>query len=922
MRPLNLIISAFGPYAGRMEIPLDKLGQKGLYLITGVTGAGKTTIFDAICFALYGDASGKTRETSMLRSKYAAPDTPTEVELLFAHGGKEYRVKRNPEYMRPYKGREGFTKQLPSASLQLPDGRVVTKNTEVTREIENILGINRDQFSQIVMLAQGDFLKLLIAGTKDRSDIFRDLFKTHNYLALQRKLDENQKKLYGRVEEGKRSVAQYISGIQCHKDNVLSIDVEKAIKGEMTIEDVVELLDKLIEEDGSSKVRLSKELEEINAELEKVNASLGAAEALSNAAKAVEKAKALLPLEKEKEEEAKALYNKTRIDLEGKEEIDKEKTRIELGLDDYEKADKLRLRIDEDRKEYLDLSGEIKNLDKSLLTAGEELEGLKGEATELKGADLDLEKKLTELSELGQTAQNLAELKEALGDYNEDLKSLKLVQDKYIKKDAEFKSVRAEYEAMEQAFRDGQAGILASRLKEGERCPVCGSTEHPQLAHLSDKVPTEKELEDAKKTMDKHSLEREKYAREAEASGRVLETRKADLEKQLKKQLNVETIEDGTGEIKSREEKTGTMLKKAEEECKALEKSKKRLEKIGMEIPQKEEEIHKLTVARGEIEAGLTRKESDLQNREALLKELMDSLEFENKKAALTRIKELDKKGKALSEAFESAKNALDAAGKAVYSLEADIRSNSKAIEDADYIDVFKEKERQSDLKEKQSENIKNARTVSARAETNEGIKKNIIKQSGNISVIEKELQWARALSDTANGKLKGKDKVMLETYIQMTYLDRIIERANLRLMTMSSGQYELVRLKEADNVKSQSGLDLGVIDHYNGSQRSVKTLSGGESFIASLSLALGLSDEVQASAGGIQIDTMFVDEGFGTLDADTLDQAYKALAGLTEGERLVGIISHVADFKDRIDKQIVVTKKKSGGSVAEIVLP
>ena len=181
----------------------------------------------------------------------------------------------------------------------------------------------------------------------------------------------------------------------------------------------------------------------------------------------------------------------------------------------------------------------------------------------------------------------------------------------------------------------------------------------------------------------------------------------------------------------------------------------------------------------------------------------------------------------------------------------------------------------------------------------------------------EKRYGYVSSLADTANGKLSGKEKIMLETYIQTTYFDRIIARANLRFMKMSDAQYELKRLEEASNNRSQSGLDLGVIDHYNGSQRSVKTLSGGESFMAALSLALGLSDEIQSSAGGIQIDTMFVDEGFGTLDSDSLELAYNALAGLTEGNRLVGIISHVSELKDKIDKQIVVTKEKSGGSNA-----
>ena len=279
MRPLNLKLSAFGPYAGRIDIPMEKLGSQGLYLITGDTGAGKTTIFDAICFALFGEASGPNRDATMFRSKYAEADTPTEVELTFLHGGKEYFVKRNPEYMRPTKkgNKDGETKQTANAELHTPDGRVYSKVKEVTARIEEILGINKDQFSQIAMLAQGDFLKLLLADTKDRQEIFRELFRTQLYQTLQYRLEDKRKDIYGQVQDGRKSVNQYIKGIQVDPDDVLSIEVEKAKKEELTSEAVIELLDKLTDQDSALKDKLDGELKKINDDLEAVNQKIGAA---------------------------------------------------------------------------------------------------------------------------------------------------------------------------------------------------------------------------------------------------------------------------------------------------------------------------------------------------------------------------------------------------------------------------------------------------------------------------------------------------------------------------------------------------------------------------------------------------------------------------------------------------------------------
>ena len=312
--------------------------------------------------------------------------------------------------------------------------------------------------------------------------------------------------------------------------------------------------------------------------------------------------------------------------------------------------------------------------------------------------------------------------------------------------------------------------------------------------------------------------------------------------------------------------------------------------------------------------------DSALNEKKKSLEDRKKALSFGSKKEAEAEKKKLDGAAREIQKSYDRADELLKEQNKKVVGLKSEISSLTEAVKSDKSYDLKELNGKREKFGHDQQECINKGRAVSSRIRVNEDIRTNLISKSAEITAISKKHQWMKALSDTANGKLNGKEKVMLETYVQMTYFDRIINRANLRLMTMSSGQYELIRMKEAANAKSQSGLDLGVVDHYNGTERSVKTLSGGESFMASLSLALGLSDEVQAAAGGIQLDTLFVDEGFGSLDSESLEQAYKALAGLTEGNRLVGIISHVSELKERIDKQIVVTKEKSGGSSVKII--
>lgn len=921
MRPLNLRISAFGPYAGNVQIEMEHLGEKGLYLITGDTGAGKTTIFDAICFALFGEASGPGREPSMLRSKYALPDTPTEVELTFRHMGKVYTVKRNPEYMRPAKKGGGETRQLSEAQLSMPDGSVITKTRNVTAKVEEILGINKDQFSQIAMLAQGDFLKLLLASTEERIKIFRDLFKTQNYLTLQKALENSSKELYGKVQDGKKSIAQYINGIQALKDNVLSIEVEKAQKGELTIEDVIDLLDRLTSEDSASKQKLDEELTDIAKELADVNKRIGSAEAVQKAIKSREEAKALLEEAMMRTADIDDKYQKAKTALNDKSNLEKKIAMIEADYPKYDKAEALENEIDEIKKELNIQKDKTDRYMKEKSLKTDELAGLKKEQEAFRdnGAEIarltaDSEKIDVRVSDIEELFDVTHRYFDRVQDYNEKQKLFKDESDN-------FERLNDQYELMERSFRNAQAGILAQGLEEGMECPVCGATHHPRLATIMQDVPNEKELEGAKKKADKARTVLNNTAKDLSGDRNAIEMIEVDLKKKAKKLLDTDIIENVSESANKKMEELKASKARLKTRLKELEEHEKRRIKVDKLIPELDKEIGDMDLLISDLKAKISGEKAKLESGQNEISSLYADLNFVSKKDAQKENKRLSNIASSLQKEYDLADKQLKDHKNYITELETKVRENEKTIEQSNAADIDKEKECKKELEDRQNECIRQGKIVAGRLDNNERTRTNIIRQASDITKVEKKLQWVKALSDTANGKLAGKDKVMLETYIQTTYFDRIINRANLRLVTMSGGQYELIRLREAGNVKSQSGLDLGVIDHYNGSQRSVRTLSGGESFMASLSLALGLSDEVQSSAGGIQIDTLFVDEGFGSLDPEALDMAYRALAGLIEGNRLVGIISHVSDLKARIDRQIMVTKEKSGGSRVEIII-
>ncbi len=921
MRPIKLVMSAFGPYAGRTELDMDKLGISGLFLITGDTGAGKTTIFDAISYALYGKSSGEIRKDDMFRSKYADPQTPTEVELTFEYGGKEYYVKRNPEYERAKSRGEGTTAEKANAELKLPDGKVITKKKEVDAAIIEIMGIDHNQFSQIAMIAQGDFLKLLLASTDERKKIFQRLFHTQAYYLLQEKLKGELKVLDTSLEFAKRSVSDSIKNIVCDKDDLLSLSVDQAKSGSMPINEVVELIEKLIEKDEELSQELNAESDRVEKQIADITARLAVVEEQKKLIESIKDNSEKLDLEKEnltKYSDVLKLENESKPHVT---EITNSIAKIKAELPEY---DVLKNKLKDEKTVSLTLDELVLKLE----TLREQAESAKADLLALKEEQKSLANVGEEKVRLDAKLDEITSQKNALAEFRSDLSSLAICESQYNTYKEDYKSKfeiaikkKADYDAKNQAYLDGQAGIIAETLVDGEPCPVCGSVHHPKKASKLETVPTKKDLDDAKKQSEKASKEAEEASRLAGGKMAELTTKKDAVIKTAEALLKITEFEAIGATLEAKEDEIQAEHSKLTRESNDLAKKCKRKVTVDELIPKKEEEEAMASAEISEQEKKIAEKKADLSNIRNRIKELTEKLTFKSKLEANTEIDNLEDEKNKIEKAIEVAEKDVSECEKNIAGLEAAINEAKKSLSENIDIDEDEEKEKQADFTEQKQRINNTLQNIGTRVFTNKNVQNRISEKSKEISDIEAKYTWVKALSNTANGNVSGKEKIMLETYIQMTYFDRIIRRANTRLMIMSGGQYELKRRHEADNIRSQSGLDLDVIDHYNGSERSVKSLSGGESFKASLSLALGLSDEIQLSAGGIKLDTMFVDEGFGSLDENSLSQAMKALMGLTDGNRLVGIISHVAELKERIDNQIIVKKEPTGGSTVNIKL-
>lgn len=1293
MKPKKLTMSAFGPYAEETVIDFTRLGECGLFLITGDTGAGKTTIFDAIAFALYGEASGRVREAGMFRSKYARDDVPTYVKLEFAYQGKDYCITRNPEYMRP-KGRgSGYTLQKADAVLEFGDGRrPVTRMREVTRAVEELTGLNYRQFTQIAMIAQGDFQKLLLAGTQERSEIFRQIFHTGLYQELQNRLKDVMKERWKAYDEIRRSISQYLSGVVCidspkqteweqlekthfegraehglellqeflqcdelalaHMDQELGIWEERIQKEDRLLGRVEQgrrrreeleqarkiLAEKLPQLEEAEKVREAarqqageeesltqqirvgqkqqeqfRQRELLSEQLERKAAeAAGQQEQLLQAATAVQerrqdaeaKSEELEHLkdageERERLENRRAGLDEKKKELERlcgrREQLVQEREELLRELQEKQaRAEQLRAEGEmlqgqaealSDRDVLLEgLSGKKKELSRQQERLRQTLEELKkaekrqaeeqrtaaGLAAQLKKGQEELDLLRRELAGLEDADRGEAECrhqaeeqKRLWEEFKKRAKRLQEYEKRYEKKQmtyqeeaARWENLREEYHRREKQFLDAQAGLLAGRLREGERCPVCGSVHHPMPAALPEEVPQKAELDEKKQVLSaeeaavqqlsadiRHLREQmesewagfwqemaeinesaaavfagksmpagearqrkalsvlEEFRKERLQQARILleqaeernqrrrdrENREKErrisleeLEEQLRKcrsvldassgsrealrqQIAADLLEATTvlkdpgvyaiagsgkgGETDSSEEPAASEgvaaseealtgerdsaarilccltetikgLSRGEEEIRRdldtrrlfqeqageklaglehcremIQEKKNRLEilesqnagdksrllqcldprqpwgfrveesscltakelyergaqaveilgklladieekirqnrqklarkaALEQELPEIQRQLEEQQKRLSQAQLSLAKLDTEQEHLEAQRTQLTAVLGERTKEELTGQLTENEKRLARLREECEQAEQAYKECREQTVQWQAKIEALAGQDTDAGLLAEEEILARKQQWQAQKAELSKKREERYAVWRKNQGIYDSVQGSRQKLAAAEQEYIWVRALSDTANGALSGKRKIELETYIQMAYFDRILRRANLRFLTMSGGQYELKREESGDNKKEKAGLDLNVVDHYNGTERSVRTLSGGESFQASLSLALGLSDEIQSYAGGIRLDTMFVDEGFGSLDEESLEQAMRALSGLAGGDRLVGIISHVADLKERIGKKILVTRHRGRekiGSQAQV---
>lgn len=919
MRPLKLIISAFGPYADKTVIDMDRLGSKGLYLITGDTGAGKTTIFDAITFAIYGEASGDNREVGMLRSKYAKEGVPTFVELEFEYNAKIYKINRAPEYMRPSKRGDGFTKQSAEVTLYMPDGNIITKTKDVSVAVYGIMGIDDKQFKQIAMIAQGDFLKLLLASTEDRKTIFRQIFGTELYQSLQDRIKKDYLELYGKCRQYGESINQYLKGIVvCDNNDYQKAQLEKIQEGSMPFVQITEFVEELIDIDSKEKRESTNKLETINTELEKVNKSIGIAEGIVKARTELEKLT-------ETKKNLETLKSELEKDNEKKQklvpEIEKLKVRVAQVTSVLSKYDEL----EKYHQGQIKYKNDIINTEKAISEKNNQntvivgfISGIKAEYETVKSAETQAQKIELSKAEVKNSSNVLNEIIRAYNELARLKTKLLTVQNEYEKQSVKTEQKRNSYIMMNKAFLDEQAGIIAKTLEEGQKCPVCGSVNHPEPAVLKADAPDEASIKVAQAEYEKEQKLLSQASSEAGNVNGEYKSAKDELTR-----LCIPVFGEDMSDIQDKIKTRATELKKANAELSDRQQENDRLLKRKLEIekllPLKEQEAEKLKSDITENEKTMVSLKAMLKNEQQQAEKLSAELEFESRQKAQDYIGRSHKECSELSQEVETSFKKLSECNNQFMICEGRQKALISQLENSQDIDMIKLSETREHYEISKKEISEKLSETVSRLDRNVYTKNNIDKQSGNLKTAEEKLQWLKSLSDTANGNIAGKQKIMLETYIQMHYFDKIIARANVRLMVMTGGQYELKRCTDSEKISGFKGLELNVTDHYNGSERSVKSLSGGESFKASLSLALGLSDEIQSSAGGIRLDTMFVDEGFGSLDEESLAQAFKALASLSESNKLVGIISHVGELKEKIDKQIVVTKMPSGGSKVEL---
>lgn len=923
MKPLKLTMSAFGSYAGKNVI--DFTGQQqGIFLITGDTGAGKTTIFDAITYALYNQTSGGERNGNMMRSQYAQPETETYVELEFLYRGQTYRVRRNPDYKitKTLKNGKIREQKVPhSVELTLPDGTVFPEKKNATdAKIIEILGLTADQFSQIVMIAQGDFLKLLYTKSDERKMIFSKLFRTDIYWKIQENLRRKSMEMDERIQENDRAFEQ-------EKSRIIPLPESEELPLDELVERLRERLKDALKEQNLRRANV----EELNKKItkyEEINKLFVSLEKIRQTGKELEARQA------ESKERRQQIENARKADkvlvaeqqnLRQQQEVEQSAQAIakmtETLANDQEMFESLKTQLQEveakQKREAADIQKKMLALEQSF-PSYEALQNARSEEQQAKKVWEDL----------GKTSEESFHKKEAgIAALKEQQKRQEQIVEQ-TKKNWEQTSLSASesakhYEHIYEAFLKEQAGILAENLSAGCPCPVCGSTIHPDPAKLSDHAVTELEVEQAKKTraaveekrdMAYAAFEAEKTKKQKLAQ--AVEKEEADfvlaqtIAKQQRKEAEQNYVSLQKTAEQIREKLVYPSLAEAKKQYAAMQKA---LEAAEQEIAKKRQKVSELAEAMNTLKGQKLAEEENQKTAKKL------AAKTEKEYAKL-----LEKSGFVSEETYhlailpERSRSKLEREEKEYESQCLRQQSEQKLLEKQvsgkTYTDTTELNEQLKAEKQALKEAEKTYMELHTAYENDRSVLQNCAVYLEKGKKLESEDQVIKSLSKTANGRLSGSAKIDFETYIQRQYFKQIIHEANKRLLTMSNHQF-ILKLKEEANTgrKTNEGLDLSVYSLVTDSERDVKTLSGGESFLAALAMALGLSDIVERSAGAIHPDMMFIDEGFGSLDAQSRQQAIEVLGELAGDSRMVGIISHVTELKEQIDRKLVVSRTDKG---------
>ena len=904
MRPIKLTISAFLSYAGTTVIDFDMFGSQGLYLIYGDTGSGKTAIFDAIVYALYGETVSDARDKKKLRSEYAKDDVMTLVELEFECQGKKYYIKRSPIFLRPKKSGTGFTEEKPKAELIRPDGSIVNGSDAVTDEVNSIIGLTKDQYTKIALIAQGAFDGLLRAKTSDRTEIFRQIFGTANYDKFAQELRLEANELEDAIKNQRKLFDQILKSVECPEDSPLSDTIEQVRASKVFLDESVLRIEELISYDKSLSQQVSAKVQQWDAKVIELSKSISLMEKAYENSKELELAKIsleqLLPsLNQAKLDNDIAIAKKPALS-----NLMNESATLKAKIQQFDALNNAITELDDIQQAIKNTSEQIQSDDKLLM---ELLDSIKADEDALKSSEdvaPEIEKCKSRINRLKDTHNKVKE-------YEKGQKEAEQLAEEFLAAQRLYTDAKNDLEAKNHLYLSAQAGILAQTLRDNVSmpCPVCGSTSHPKLAVIPHEVPTKDELDQIKIQVETLSNNYNKASQASGSKQELVQRIANELESAL---MEFNTTSDELDKLLDAENDRLQLLIDTLDKNQLL---KNKLEKASGKKIQLEKNVHDLKETLSEYKG----KESALTNS---IETQRSTLDFDDKIIAQDKLNKLLEEISSIEKELDSTTEAYNNYNQQKTGLESKIDSLNKVVgEPIDINDIENLKE----TLEKSNEELTNTKaqlsTINNRIHANESVLNQLNNSKKDMSDYESRHRLIKSIADTAFGDVKEKPKISFETFYQMMYFDRILEAANIRLKKMTNGQYVLRRRENSGDLKSKVGLDIDVYDTFNGTYRPANNLSGGESFMASLSLALGLADTIQSKAGGVQIDAMFIDEGFGTLDGGRLSNTVEALSSLAEGQKLVGVISHVEDLRRSIPRQLIVTKTVHTGSQVSCVL-